>query len=584
MLRNIINAGAAHTNNDYVLRNLRVVNTIFTVAGAAALVMAIAFYYFGAMHVALAAAISSCLYFLCIGANAAGFYFFAKLYFSLHLYAHCILNHLYWGFEAGFWLYFLNFTQVAFIFSPRMSRRRLIAICVTVFTALLLAMALLKNGIAFPGRPDAVSASIFFPGNLALSGFVFILAILYLNTQNLRAEEELAVALKSATSADEAKSRFLSNVSHEMRTPLNAISGFSELLMGSLSGITDPATRETFSEKIALMHGASSTMTAIINDILDFERLQAGRIVLLSEKFELRRLISGVVASVNHGRRKSEVVFASSVSETVPENLISDAARISQILMNLLTNAIKFTHQGQVSVECSLDARVSDVAKVRFEVADTGMGIPADALPHIFDRFSSLSASAGLRFGGTGLGLAITRTLVNALGGTISVQSTPNVGTKFTVVLPLRVTSASNIIAGNGLEALSDIRVLVAEDNEVNQLLIQAILEGWKLNATYANDGLQAIERFNSGNYDLVLLDIQMPYMDGFAVAKAIRNDSNAANRAIPIIALTADALHETREKCFEHGMDDVVLKPISLEILHAAIKRAINKMLVFQI
>ena len=125
---------------------------------------------------------------------------------------------------------------------------------------------------------------------------------------------------------------------------------------------------------------------------------------------------------------------------------------------------------------------------------------------------------------------------------------------------------------------------MLVEDNEVNQLLIQSILEGWKLTATYANDGLQAMERFHNGNYDLVLLDIQMPYMDGFEVAKAIRNDSNAARRVVPIIALTADALHETREKCFEYGMDDVVLKPISLEILHAAIKRAINKMFVFQI
>lgn len=584
MFRNIINAGAVHTKNDYVLRNLRVVNTIFFVAAAAAFTLAIAFYFFGAKYISLVALVSFCMYTLCIGANAAGFYFFAKLYFSLHLGAHCAINHLYWGFETGFWLYFLNFTQVAFIFSPRMARGRLIAISATVFIALLLTMALFKEGLAANVRLDPVTANIFFLGNLALSGFAFIFAILYLNTQSLRAEEELAVALKLARSADEAKSRFLSNVSHEMRTPLNAISGFSELLMGSLSGITDASTRELFSEKIALMHGASSTMTAIINDILDFERLQAGRIVLLSEKFELRRLISGVVASVNHGRRKTDVVLTSSVSETVPENLISDAARISQILMNLLTNAIKFTHQGQVSVECSLESRVSDVARIRFEVSDTGIGISPETLPHIFERFSSLSPAAGLRFGGTGLGLAITRTLVNALGGTISVQSTPGIGTKFTVILPLRVTSAPNIIAGSGLEDLSDIRVLVAEDNEVNQLLIQSILEGWKVRATYANDGLQAMERFHSGTYDLVLLDIQMPYMDGFEVAKAIRNDANAANRAIPIIALTADALHETREKCFELGMDDVVLKPISLEILHAAIKRAITRIFVFQI
>lgn len=579
----MINLGQAHAAGEYELKNLHVVNTIYVVAGLASAMMSAVFYAYDGKCVSIIAAIASLLYFLCLGINFFGYFFLTKICFSVILYLQCIINHIYWGFPGGFWLYFLNFTQVAFIFSPRMSAWKLKIVSAIVY-GLLLATVFFLRQLNFDKANPLYPEQWFFIGNLAFCGFAFILAINYLNTHNLRTEQDLKIALKAAHAADEAKSEFLSNVSHEMRTPLNAVSGFSEYLANHLSEISDEQVRERFGEKISLIHGASQSLTAIINDILDYERLQSGRIVLLSEKFALRKLVDSVIASINQGRTNNEVTLTASVDSDVPNNFISDAARINQILINLISNAIKFTQKGHVTLHCSLTHRLADIAKLTMVVSDTGIGIPQDSLDEIFERFSKASLRTGLRFRGTGLGLAITKTLVNALGGKIAVYSEIGKGSKFTIELPLRTTTDPAAHSENELHGFHGIRVLVAEDNEVNQLLVQTILESWGIIARYAADGLQAVELFNTDSFDLVLLDLQMPYMDGFEVLHVIRNHTDVRKQKIPVIALTADALHETREKCFEQGMNDIVLKPISLEVLHSTIKAVFANRLVYQI
>ena len=386
-------------------------------------------------------------------------------------------------------------------------------------------------------------------------------------------EAELIAAREQAETGGRAKADFLANMSHELRTPLNSILGFAEILARS----DLPAAQARYAGLIA---ESGRNLLAIVNDVLDLSRLDADAVRLEAEPVSLCRLMLDTIALVadqaaDRGLR---------VRTTLPPEettVLADASRLRQVLLNLLSNAVKFTEAGEVAVELAVETvrqaspEGAELAEVTFCVRDTGVGIAADRISHLFGRFEQADTSISRRFGGTGLGLSICKGLVERMGGTITVASAPGLGSAFTVrlTLPLAATTASLIQAVRQKPAISRVRLLVAEDLAVNQELIRLILEphGVRIDAVF--DGAAAVRAAAAEAYDLILMDMQMPGMDGLEATRRIRAEGGRSAGA-PIVALTANVLPEQVERCRAAGMDDHVGKPFTGDTLLDAVAR----------
>lgn len=385
-------------------------------------------------------------------------------------------------------------------------------------------------------------------------------------------EAELKAAHAEALSAVELKSQFVANVSHEIRTPLNGIVGMTKLL---LEMNLDPQQKE-YIETVDI---STRSLMRIINDLLDFSKIEAGRLTLEEHAFNLLELLSEIVA-INRPRALGKgIALAFEVSDQLPAWVSGDSLRLGQILLNLLDNAIKFTETGEVRLKVfgPVDA-TSDA--YRFLVEDTGIGISADALPHIFEAFSQASGAISRQYGGTGLGLAICRQLCNLMGGTLSVTSRPGQGSAFELLVPLRESacpiqpSAKSATSPNE-RLLRQKRILVAEDNPINQKLISYMLRNHGLTVSIADDGKKAFDAIQAQDYDLVIMDCQMPQWDGLKASKEIRRWERETGRSrLPIIALTANAMHGYNQICNEAGMDDYLIKPIDESTLLDCLKK----------
>jgi len=387
-------------------------------------------------------------------------------------------------------------------------------------------------------------------------------------------EEELKKARDDAERMSRTKGEFLANMSHEIRTPMNGV-------IGTLQLLEDTKLNETQREYVEIAYKSADSLMSILNDILDLSKIEAGQLEFEAIPFDLREVVNDVVVLHSLKAEQMGIYLNSNVEEAVPRNVIGDPTRMRQVMVNLISNAIKFTSEGGVSVHIKLKLKDEKDALIRVEVMDTGIGIPKSKHQKLFVAFSQADGSTTRKYGGSGLGLTIVRQLVEMMKGNLGVDSEVGKGSKFWFVIPLGIARDDEISEMPAIVAKPVVltgKVLLVEDNPINQMVAKKMLEKTGLVSVLAENGKEALERLEQEEFDAVLMDCQMPEMDGFEATRLWREQEQMlSNGRLPIIAMTANVMQGDRERCLASGMDDYLGKPVRQAELGSVLQRWIK-------
>lgn len=396
--------------------------------------------------------------------------------------------------------------------------------------------------------------------------YLFQQAFISSITEKEDLNNRLVRAVEEANQATESKSDFLSTMSHELRTPLNSVIGISELLLKD-------AHSEEQEENLRILRFSALNLHSLINDILDYNKLGSEKLKLETIPIDLSELMNDISSSLHFQAKQKNIDFILDIDEAINTRLvITDPTRIAQIIYNLAGNAIKFTEQGCVTIRLEARCMYTEAIDIRFSIIDTGIGISKDKQHTIFEPFTQASSSTTRNFGGTGLGLAIVKRLLDLFNSDIHLKSEPDKGSTFFFDIFFNSENKSEIIPITDTEItydLSSLQVLIAEDNPLNRLLMKKVFAKWNNNPEFATNGQEAVDKMLSNHYDIVLLDLHMPVLDGYEAARAIRKLPDPVKSNVTIIALTASVSANLNEKTKEAGMNDYILKPFKLNELY---------------
>ena len=425
------------------------------------------------------------------------------------------------------------------------------------------------------GHSDIVGYSV--SVGFALETIIFALGIAHRISTIRKDRDDAKLASEKASAASQAKSDFLAHFSHEIRTPMNAIIGFSELM-------THTKLDEKQQSYVQSIHKSGNILTDLLNDILDFSKIEAGKMSLEKVDFSPREMLGNVQAVVSPKADEKALSLVVEGEDSLPELLKGDPTRLSQILINLAGNAVKFTKEGCVTTSLSAKTEKSGKVILWGEVTDTGIGMTEAQLGKLFKSFSQADVSVARQYGGTGLGLAISKELVELMDGCIHVESEPGVGTRFFFKVRLETADAmqnpnlQEAVAArdepneNPEQTLRGADILIVEDNHINQLLVSKTLESSGATFNFAANGEEAIKKAVDGRFSMILMDLHLPDIGGLEAVESIRSHAHA--RSIPIIAMTGSADDETRQACLESGMNDYVIKPFKQTTLMETLER----------